>query len=66
MPYLTDDPVADFHRWDRDQNRMLEDLPECHRCGHPIQQERAVYIEELDYWYCDECLDQQRRDVKED
>ena len=66
MPYLSDDPIADFNRWDRDQNRLLDDLPECHSCGHHIQQETAVYIEELDYWYCDECLNQQRKDVKED
>lgn len=50
---------------DLKQTRKLEQLPECHRCGLKIQQERAVCIEEFDYWFCDECLEQQRRDVFE-
>lgn len=59
--FLSDNPVADFDRWDRQQNKLLERLPRCRRCGKPIQQERAVCIEGI--WYCDECLDDYRRDV---
>ena len=61
MPFRTDDPVADFERHDRDQARRLKRLPTCERCGDAIQQERAVCIE--GFWYCDECLDEYRREV---
>ena len=57
----TDDPVADFERHDREQARRLAKLPTCERCGDAIQQERAVCIE--GFWYCDECLDNYRREV---
>jgi len=38
MPY-TDNPLADFDSWDREQNRMLEQLPVCSHCGQAIQEE---------------------------
>lgn len=60
MPW-TDDPVADFDRYDRDQARRLAQLPTCERCGDAIQQEKAVCIE--GFWYCDECLDKYRKEV---
>lgn len=36
----TDDPVADFDRYDAEQ--QLDSLPVCECCGEPIQQETAV------------------------
>ena len=57
----TDNPVADFERHDREQARRLAQLPTCERCGHAIQQERAVCIE--GFWYCDECLEFYRKEV---
>lgn len=63
MPW-TDDPVADFARYDAEQSRWLKRLPTCERCGDAIQQERAVCIE--GFWYCDECLDYYRREVNVD
>lgn len=62
--YLTDNPVADFHAYDREQARRLAQLPTCERCGDAIQQERAVCIE--GFWYCDECLEYYRKDVTVD
>jgi formylmethanofuran dehydrogenase subunit E len=59
--YLSDDPVADFERHDREQARRLAKLPTCQRCGDAIQQERAVCIE--GFWYCDDCLEKYRREV---
>ena len=61
MPFRTDDPVADFNRHDREQARRLRQLPTCERCGDAIQQEKAVCIE--GFWYCDDCLDEYRREV---
>lgn len=52
---FTDDPVADFARWDAQQERTLEHLPRCSYCEQPIQQNSAVCLGE-DEWYCDGCL----------
>lgn len=52
--YYTDDPIADFERWDRDRERKRQKLPRCEGCDEHIQQEDAVYID--DKWYCDDCL----------
>lgn len=38
MPY-TDNPLADFEGWDREQNKQLEQLPVCSHCGQAIQEE---------------------------
>lgn len=61
MAYRTDDPIADFERWDADQNRRLAQLPECDKCEEPIQQEKAHYINgEL---LCEHCLEDHRKEV---
>ena len=59
----TDDPVSDFERWDREQEKKLEQLPVCVDCGDHIQQETAVFLG--GEWYCDSCIDAYRRDVNE-
>ena len=50
----TDDPVADFLRWDEEQNRQLERLPVCADCGEPVQDEHLYLIN--DEIICQECL----------
>jgi formylmethanofuran dehydrogenase subunit E len=62
MPIWIADPLADFHRLDREQARRLAKLPTCERCGHPIQQERAVRI--YGNWFCDECITECREEVE--
>ena len=54
MMYYTDDPVADFDRYDAEQEKRLAELPECDYCGEKITD---------DYYYningdviCEECL----------
>lgn len=42
----TDDPVADFERHERKQNRRLERLPVCAYCGEPIQDERLFDVDD--------------------
>lgn len=59
----TDDPAADFDRWDAAQGETLAQLPVCVDCGEHIQQETAVFIG--GEWYCDSCIDSYRRDVVE-
>lgn len=56
--YRTDDPLADFERWDAERQAWLNSLPKCECCGEPIQQEKAVCIDGI--YYCDECLDEMR------
>lgn len=55
---ITDDPIADFHRHDTEQEEWLDSLPKCEHCGEPIQQEKAVCIDGK--YFCDECLDEMR------
>lgn len=64
MTYRTDDPIADFHRWDDEQQKQLEKLPKCKRCNHHIQQEDAVCID--GEYYCDTCLDGLRESIGDD
>ena len=46
MPlFYSDDPTADFDRWDEYQNRQLEQLPKCEHCHECIQDERLMNIE---------------------
>jgi uncharacterized CHY-type Zn-finger protein len=51
----TDDPIADFHRHDREQEAELKKLPVCEMCRQPIQSDDLYDIEgDL---YCEECGD---------
>ena len=53
--YRTDDPVADFHRHDWEQEAWLKKLPVCCICHEPIQSEELFDIEgDL---YCEDCGD---------
>lgn len=58
MMLYTDDPVADYDRWNAAQEDKVLRLPECAICGEHIQQEDAVYIN--DEFICDECLEESR------
>ena len=62
--FRTDDPIADYNRWDAEQQRLLNRLPKCSCCGEPIQQVDAVNVHNC--WYCDECLDQLRERIGDD
>ena len=55
MAYRTNDPLADFDRWDAEQNRRLAQLPVCVECEEPIQDEMAYYIN--GEWICEHCMD---------
>ena len=61
MMYYTDDPIADFHRYDSDKQEQLNKLPKCVECKEPIQQTDAVYID--GGYICDGCLEDLRREV---
>ncbi len=57
----TDDPLRDFVRWDAEQERRLQMLPECADCGEHIQEETAYYIN--GEWICKDCMDSYLREV---
>lgn len=53
--FRTDDPIADFERYDAMQSELLERLPVCVECGEPVQDE--CYYEINGEVVCRECLD---------
>jgi formylmethanofuran dehydrogenase subunit E len=59
MMYRTDDPNADFNRWDNDQQKQLDRLPKCAECGEPIQDEECFEID--GGLVCPECLKSNHR-----
>lgn len=65
MPY-SDDPVKDFERHDRQQERQLEQLPVCEeaKCGKHIQDEHLFCIDgEI---LCEDCMIRRYRKNTED
>lgn len=58
----TDDPIADFNRYDSEQQKYLKKLPVCCGCGEPIQQDDAVCID--GDWFCDDCLNDMRQHIE--
>ncbi len=55
MIFRSDDPNADFDRWDDYQNKMIDELPTCDHCGYKIRTER--YCDMYGYKVCMECLE---------
>lgn len=62
--YRTDDPHADFDRWDADQADAIALLPVCCDCGEPIFDDFCYQI--YDEVLCEECLNQNYRKVTTD
>lgn len=60
--FLTDDPLMDFERHDREQTKRLESLPKCDICCNPIQDDHYYQINGDNV--CLECLENEfRKDV---
>lgn len=64
MTYRTDNPLADFNRWNAAQERRLSRLPKCADCGEVIQDEDFYLIN--DEPICEECLNHNYRMRTED
>jgi SLT domain-containing protein len=62
--YRTDNPVADFTRYDAEQQKELEKCPKCSECSEYIQDEH--YYEINDEVVCEECLNQNFRKNTDD
>ena len=52
--YFSDEPLEDFERHEREQAKLLAQLPECTYCGEAIQGD--YYYEINDEVICEECL----------
>lgn len=63
MPY-TDNPVADYDRYDAEQCRRLATLPMCCCCCEPIQDEH--YWDFNGFLYCNDCAESEFRRRTED
>ena len=53
--YRTDDPLADFDRYEQDREAELEKLPECAYCGEKITDAYAFHID--GEWYHKDCFE---------
>ena len=52
--YYTDDPVADYDRWQEEEQKWLDKRPKCSECGEPIADD---YCYEFDgKLICEICL----------
>ena len=57
--YRTDNPIADFMRYDADRCNELEKLPLCEECWERIQDEH--YYEINDVIICLDCMEHNHR-----
>ena len=62
--YRTDDPIADFDRYDAEQSKWEEKLPVCSECGEKVHDD--YFYEINDEVICSECLDSNHRKWVED
>ena len=64
MFFKTDDPLADFDRWDAEQAREFERLPICENCGERVTDDHFYMIN--DEVICPGCLESDYRCETED
>ena len=57
--YYTDDPIADFDRWEDKQQDRLEKRPVCSVCDEHIQDDHYYQINDENI--CPDCLENEFR-----
>lgn len=62
--FITGDPLADFDRYDAEQQRRMDKLPVCADCGEPVQADHFYLIN--DEVICPDCLEAGYRKAVED
>ena len=62
--YPTDNPAADYNRYQDKLQKELDKLPICYECGEPIQDEECYEIN--DELICPECLLKNHRKFTDD
>lgn len=63
MFYRTDDPHADFDRWDAEEQKALDKLPICADCGEPVQDDH--FYEICDEVICPDCIENYRKPIED-
>lgn len=63
MMFCTNDPIADFERYDAEQERRLSKLPKCSECGEHIQDECCYVIDGV--YICERCMEDHRKNVED-
>lgn len=53
--FRSDDPGADFDRWDAYMESQRRELPRCDHCNRPIEDERYVNFD--GFRVCPHCLE---------
>lgn len=53
--YITDNPIADFDRYEQEQEKKLKRFPRCDYCGETIYE---TYYDINGETFCKECLDE--------
>lgn len=62
--FMTDDPYADFDRWDAEQARAEARLPQCEGCGESISDDDYYEIE--NEILCEDCMKERYKKRTED
>lgn len=57
------DALDQWDKYDAEQCRLMDQLPECADCGHPIQDETAFYIN--GEFICENCMESYRVNVED-
>lgn len=57
--FYSDDPVADFNRFDAEQEKAMQKYPECADCGKRITDD--FYYEIDGETLCEECMNDKYR-----
>lgn len=60
----TDDPLLDFDRFDREQQKRLDRLPVCADCGEAVQDDHYYLIN--DAVICPDCMESGYRKEMDD
>ena len=53
--YYSANPIADFNRKDRDDQKWLDSRPKCYYCGDPIQTDACYCV--ACHKYCLDCAE---------
>lgn len=51
--YYSDNPIADFNRWDEENTDWLNSRPRCYYCEEPIQTDACYVVN--GHKYCLDC-----------
>jgi hypothetical protein len=64
MIFYSDDPAADAERYMAYQDMKLARRPKCDCCGNHIQEETALYYN--DVYICDKCVERNTQYVEDE